>query len=831
MSEMRMSEKLPQPLAGSRVRRRIVADELGFETTDDLAPRADLLGQARAEEALRFGVGIRKRGFNLYVLGPQGVGKHRLVCREVEARAAEEPVPDDWIYVHSFDDPDRPRAISLPPGRGAELKERMSELIEELGVAIRGAFEGDEFRTRRRVIEQRIESRHEEAFSSLAERAEEKGLRLMRTPMGFAFAPIKDGQILNPEDFAKLPEEEQEAFKTKLGALEEALRDLMQEVPKWQREARDEIRRIEREIAGYAASHQMREVRERFEAFEPVREWLAAVEKDLVDHSPQLAAEDEEGPDAAMKRTISRSMGGPLSRYRVNLLVDRSGLRGAPVVHEDHPTLERLVGRIDQRAQLGVLVSDFTLIKSGALHRANGGYLVLDARRLLTSPAVWDSLKRALRRGEIDIESLGKILGLSSGMIDPAPIPLDVKVVLVGDRQLYYMLSALDPDFDQLFKVAADFEDDVPWDGPHVGELARLMAGVVRGEKLLPFHKGAVARVIEHAARLADDQNKLSLNLTGICDLMREADWTARKRDAVRVERDDVRHAEEARRRREDRIRERVLERFDDGTILLDTVGSVVGQINGLSVLTVGRTTFGRPSRITCRVRLGKGEVVDIEREVQLGGPIHSKGVMILSGYLGAHYGLERPLSLSASLVFEQSYGGVEGDSASLAELCALLSALADVAIGQRFAVTGSVNQMGQVQAIGGVNEKIEGFFDVCGARGLDGTQAAIVPAANVQHLMLREDVANAIDERRFSVYCVDTVDRALEILTGVEAGERAADGSYPEDTIHGRVGRRLAHFAEKAKEYAAMMRGDEQPIVRNVIAPAKPAPEGGDGR
>jgi lon-related putative ATP-dependent protease len=827
VTDAREAEGRKDPLPASRARRRCDPAELRFETTAELEPLEGMLGQARAEEAMRFGVGVRHRGFNLFVLGPAGVGKHRLVADTLETRAAREPVPDDWVYVHNFEDADRPRAMRLPAGRGAALEEAMERVVEELGEAIRAAFESDEFRNRRRVIEQKVESRHEEAFSELAEKAEEKGLRLLRTPMGFAFAPVEDGEVLNPDQFGKLPAEKQEAFKKHLEEMEEELRGLMQQIPKWQREARGELKALQREVAGYAVANLMREVRAPFADLEHVTAWLEAVEKDAVEHAPAFVEVEEregEGPEAMVQKALSRGVGGPLSRYRVNLFVDRRAHDGAPVVHEDHPTLDRLVGRVDQRAQLGALVSDFTLIKPGALHRANGGYLVLDARRLLGSPSAYDSLKRALRRQELEIESLGKILGLSTGHLEPEPIPLDLKVVLVGERRLYYLLSALDPDFDQLFKVAADFEDDVPWDGRHLTDFARLVAGVAKAEDLLPVHRSAVARMVEHAARAAEDAKKITTNLTRVCDVLREADWRARERGAAHVEREDVQGAIEARRRRDGRLRERLLERFADGTLRLETAGERVGQVNGLSVLEIGHTRFGRPNRITCRVRLGKGEVVDIEREVELGGPLHSKGVMILSGFLGAHYGLERPLSLSASLVFEQSYGGVDGDSASLAELCALLSALADVPIQQRFALTGSVDQMGYVQAIGGVNEKIEGFFDVCRDAGLDGSHGVIIPASNVQHLMLREDVIEAIDAGKLAVHEARHVDEVIELLTGVAAGARGRDGSYPEDTFHGRVERRLAHFAERAKEFAVPLRGGEG------AAPASASAAAGEG-
>ena len=828
-----MADRLA-PLSVDRVRPRMRPEELEFESTEELEPLGGLLGQARAEEAMRFGAGVQRKGFNLYVLGPPGMGKHRLVREVIDARAKQGAVPSDWVYVHRFDDPDRPQALALPAGRGAELSRGMEHLVVDLGDAIRAAFETDEYRNRRRVIEQRVEGRHEEAFAKLAELAEEKGLRLLRTPMGFAFAPIAGGEVIDPKKFNELAEEEQQKFRDRLGEMEEALRALMQQVPRWQREARDALRALEREMASYAVSHAMKEVRAAFSDLESVANWLERAEADIVEHAAAFVSDDGEGAEATIKKTLLRETGGLLTRYRVNLFVDRRECEGAPVVEEDHPTLDRLVGRIEQRAQLGALISDFTLIKPGALHRANGGTLILDARRLLSSPSAYDSLKRSLRRGEVEIESLGKALGLSASTLDPDPIPIDVKIVLIGERRIYYLLNALDPDFDQLFKVAADFEEEVPRDADNVLRLARLACGVVRAEGLLHFDRSAIARIVEEASRLADDQKKLSTNLTRICDLMREADWRARERSVEKVGAEDVRGAVEAQMRRNGRLRDLGLEAFDEGLLLLDTSGAVVGQINGLAVLSLGPTRFGRPSRITCRVRLGKGEVVDIEREVTLGGPLHSKGVMILSSFLAAKYASERPLSLSASLVFEQSYGGVDGDSASLGELCVLLSALADIPIEQRFAITGSVNQMGEVQPIGGANEKIEGFFDVCRQRGLDGTQGVLIPESNVQHLMLSDDVVEAIAEGKFNVYAVRRLDDALELLTGIPAGEPDADGAYPEDSVHGRVHTRLAHFAEKVKEYAESMKGEGKKVIIASPAasgdPEPPSPPEGPG-
>jgi lon-related putative ATP-dependent protease len=500
----------------------------------------------------------------------------------------------------------------------------------------------------------------------------------------------------------------------------------------------------------------------------------------------------------------------------VNVMVDHSATTGAPIVYEDHPTVQNLMGRVEHTAQMGTLVTDFNLIKAGALHRANGGYLILEARKVLLQPFTWEELKRALRSQEIRLETLAQTLSLISTVsLEPEPIPLDVKVVLLGERLLYYTLAQFDPDFAELFKVAADFEDQMDRNADGHLLYARLIASLARKEQLRPFDRGAVARVIERSARLAGDAEKLTAHLRSIVDLLREADYWAGEAGHQVITADDVQQAIDAQIRRLDRVRERVQEEIQRGTILIDTEGATVGQVNGLSVLAVGQFAFGRPSRITARVRLGRGEVVDIEREVALGGPIHSKGVLILASYLGARYVPDRPLSLSASLVFEQSYSGVEGDSASSTELYALLSALAELPVKQGLAVTGSVNQYGQVQAIGGVNEKIEGFFDICRARGLTGEQGVLIPASNVKHLMLRHDVIDAVAAGQFQVYPVETIDQGIELLTGVPAGERDAQGAFPEGSVNQRVEARLVALSEKRLAFGVPERGgigDERP-------------------
>ncbi|MGE0789475.1 MAG: Lon protease family protein [Sandaracinaceae bacterium] len=793
-----------KPIEPARARRSCDATTLTFETTDELEPLEGLLGQLRAERAIEFGLTMSHKGFNLFVLGPPGTGKHRLVRDMLSELGVRDAPKDDVVYTHRFGAPDRPRALVLPAGRGAELDTAMTRFVRDLPGALRAAFEADGFRDRVRSLEQALESRGEQAIKQVSERAEQKSIRLMRTPTGFGFAPLKDGEPLDPAAFAKLPEEEQAGRKAALEELEEALREALEDAPRWQREARDALRTAQREEAVKAAHALLSEARRALGDLAEVTGFLDAVTEDVGEMAPALLAESAEPEgDEAAAHTLAMGAMDPLARYRVNLLVDRRDEPQPLVVEEDHPTFDRLFGSIDQRAHLGALVSDHTMIRAGALHRANGGTLIVDAQRLLRSPAVWDSLKRALTRRTLEIESASRSLGFSAGSLSPDPIPLDVKIVLIGDRELYYALSGADPDFEQLFKVPADLSDDVAWTAEHELEFARLLTAIARSESLLPLRRCAVARMLEHASRLAEDQHKLSTALARTSDLMREADWHARRRRSPLVTREHVLAAIAARHERDGRIAQATLERFGDGTVLVDTDGAVVGQINGLSVLAIGHSRFGQPNRISCRVRLGGGEIIDIEREAKLGGAIHSKGVMILSSFLGATYAEDRPLSLTASLVFEQSYGGVDGDSASMAELCALLSALSEIPIQQRFAITGSVDQRGRAQVIGGVNEKIEGFYAVCAARGLDGTHAVLIPDANVRHLMLSEEVVDAIAQGKFSVYPYRDVDEAIALLTGTEAGTREGTNAFRDDTVHGRVEHKLIELSDHAMRFS----------------------------
>ncbi|MBE9506530.1 MAG: AAA family ATPase [Chloroflexi bacterium] len=804
-----------EPLSAQQLRQTCDPSQFDFETTDELEDLNEIVGQERAVDAILFGMGIRREGYNLFALGPSGTGKRTTIRQFLDRKAAAEPTPSDWCYVNNFEQPHRPRALRLPPGQGVVLREDMEQLVEELRTAVPAAFESEDYRTRKQEVEEEFKERQEKTFGEIRKQAQERSIALIRTPVGLAFAPLQEGEVVEPDEFQKLPEEERKQVETEIAKLQEGLQEAIRQVRQWEREAREKVKELDREIAMFAVGHLIDELCQKHAELPDVVDYLNAVQQDVIENVDEFR-EAEQKPQV-MGIPLPRSLVGPplFRRYQVNVLVDHSESEGAPVICEDHPTYNNLVGRIEHLAQMGALVTDFNLIKPGALHRANGGYLILDARQLLLQPYAWEGFKRAVRSREVRIESLAQALSLVSTVsVEPETIPLDVKVVLIGERLLYYMLYRLDPDFGELFKVEADFNAEMMRTPENNLLYARLMATLARKNELRPFDREAIAWIIERSARAAGDAEKLSVHLLSVSDLLREADYWAGVAGNGVVTAGDVQRAIDAQIHRADRLRERVQEQIQRGTILIETTGERVGQVNSLSVMELGSFAFGRPSRITARVRLGKGEVVDIEREVELGGPIHSKGVLILSSFLGARYAAEHPLSLSASLVFEQSYGGVEGDSASMAELCALLSALAEVPIKQSWAMTGSVNQHGEAQPIGGVNEKIEGFFDVCKGRGLTGEQGVIIPASNVQHLMLRQDVVEAVEAGQFHVYPVQTVDQAVELLTDIPAGERDEEGDFSEGSVNRLVEARLIGLAEKQRAFAAPPKEEEEQEV-----------------
>lgn len=812
-----------QPLSPQQLYRTCDLSGLDFQTSDQLEDLLEFLGQERALRAIEFGVSIHRQGYNIFALGESGTGKQSLVRQTIAAQAASEPTPFDWCYVNNFEEAHRPKAIKLPAGKGKELRADMNRLVEELQSALAAAFESEEMQTQRQRIAEEYRDRQEAALETLEERALGKGFSMLKTQAGVTFAPLQNSQqfgsndgtldstqpsdIMSAEEIDKLPVAEKNRIMEGIEALQVDLQKAMFKVPGWERELRKRIRTLDQEVAGLVIGNLIDDLLEKYSVFPEVIDYLQIVQKDVLEHLSDFA-NVEPKPNEPSEEEVGFDLSdgeSPLRRYGVNVLIDASTMHGSPVVYESNPTYLNLVGRVEQMAQMGALVTDFLLIKPGVLQRANGGYLILDATKVLANPYSWEGLKRALQFGEVRIETPLEMLNMSSTMsLDPEPIPLNIKVILLGDPVLYYTLADEDPEFTELFKVAADFDDEVDRTAAMEKLYARLLATIARREKLRTFDRSALCRVIEESSRMAGDAERLTTRMQEMVDLLEEADHWAASKQAELVTASHVQMAIDAQRYRADRIPQRLREEVLRNVVLIDTCGERIGQINGLSVISMGKHHFGEPTRITATVGVGKGDVVNIEREVHMSGPSHTKGVLILSSYLRARYASNVPLSLTASLVFEQSYGGVDGDSASSTELYALLSAIAEAPIKQSLAVTGSVNQFGQVQAIGGVNEKIEGFFDLCQARTLTGEQGVLIPVANTRHLMLRQDVVDAVREGQFHIYAIESIDQGIELLTGIPAGEMQKDGTYPTGTINRSVADRLLELAKIRHKYDA---------------------------
>ncbi|GAB4428775.1 MAG: ATP-binding protein [Turneriella sp.] len=788
------------PLTAGVLYRKCDPQLIPFANTGEVAVSNEIFGQKRALDAIEFGTSIDRPGYNIFVLGENGSGRHSAVQRMLVDRARLNAPPQDICYVHNFADANQPRLLLLPAGRGVEFRNGMQEFVSELPKAITAAFESEEHRREIEAIIEEFRQREETALTELGRASSDKGIALLRTQQGFMFSPIKGDSTLSAEEFEKLPEEEKDRLEKLMQEGTEKLHDLMHQFPRWRREQQGRLKEVARKTMSYAVSHLVEELREKFKDLPDVLNYLDGVLKELIESGEALREQPRQEGDLS---SLMSGEGTPIMRYYVNLVIDNASAQGAPVVYEDNPTLQNLIGRIDYLAQFGMMITNLTLIKPGALHRANGGYLVLDAVKLLTQPFAWDALKRALRSNHIRIESLSQMYGFASSLpLEPEPVPLHVKVVLIGERMHYYLLRELDPEFAELFKVAADFDDAIDRDDGNTGNYARFLANLAQVHKLRPFDRSAIARLIEESARIAGDSGKLSVSARRMLDIMQEAEHSAAGAGKSMVDASDVRLALEAQVGRAARVRESIKDQIMRNLLLISLDEKRIGQVNALVIIELADRMFGHPVRVTATARLGDGQVIDIERETDLGGSIHSKGVLILSAFLASRYSRDIPLSLSASLVFEQSYGPVEGDSASLAELCALLSALSDVPIQQNLAITGSVNQHGEVQPIGGVNEKIEGFFDICRARGLTGKQGVIIPESNVQHLMLREDIVTACAEKKFAVYAVKTVDDAIELLTGRTAGDVENPGKKGSENLNYLVARRLEEFSLLRRQF-----------------------------
>jgi len=783
-----------------RLRRECDPRLMRCETTEELAPIGEIIGQERAVKSLKFGLDIKERGFNIYAAGYPGTGRATAVKDFLEAIAKTKPTPYDWCYVNNFRNPYEPRAIKLPPGRGKDFQRDVKSLVNETRRVLPKVFESEDYTAKREATIRTIDEERNELFATLNSRAQEEGFVLQSTPIGLFIVPVAKGRPLSDEDLMALSPYVRDEVQKRREKLSADLRSAMRQLRGLEGKANEELQKLNRDVALYAIGHLVSDLTEKYKEFPDVVTYVEEMQRDILENITQFIKEPE-APPAPFSALWMRDL--PFRKYEVNVIVDNSDLQGAPVVMEFNPTHQNLFGRIEKEAQFGVLTTDFTMIRGGSLHKANGGYLVLPAEDLLRSLFSWDDLKTALMNGRITVEEAGERLGfITTKGLRPAPIPLSIKVILIGNPLLYQMLYMLDKDFKELFKVKAEFDTVMDRTEENTQKYASFICTFCRKENLKHLEASAVAKVVEHGSRLAGDQEKLSTRFADIADIVREANFYATQENSKYVTASHVKKAIEEKVYRSSLIQEKIQEMIQRNILLIDTEGEAVGQVNGLSVMSLGDFAFGRPFRVTASTGLGREGLIDIEREAKLGGRIHTKGVMILSGYLAEKYARDKPLSLSARLVFEQSYEEVEGDSASSTELYAILSSLSGLSIKQAIAVTGSVNQKGDVQAIGGVNEKIEGFFEVCKAKDLTGHQGVIIPESNVQNLMLKEEVTDAVKAGKFHIYPVKTIDQGIEILTGVEAGARRPDGTFAEGTVNYRVDRHLREMADKLREF-----------------------------
>lgn len=784
-----------------------------FSSTEELKCPDETIGQDRALTAIEFGLSIDSSGFNVFILGDPGTGRSSTIKRILERRAPDEPVPDDWCYVHDFRDGDRPSWIRLPAGLGKALQTDMAELIGHFGEAIPKVFESKEYEQAKNAIASESQEKNKKLVQALEERVNADGFLLQRTVGGLVLVPVRNGEPLSQQEFAELSEEERNTYESKGSALQLLLNDTLRQIVELEKEMRAATLEMEKKLLDNALAHLFEDLVKTYQGHERVLAHFENTRQDLLGRVEEFRPGG--GPQIALPGGRMARQEPSFERYQINLLVDNSELKGAPIIYESNPTYFDLFGRIEHIIQMGNATTNFTMIKSGALHRANGGYLILDCREVLINLFSYEALKRCLRNQVIKIEDMTEQYRLIATVaLKPEPIPLQCKVILIGIPLFYYLLYQLDPDFRKLFKVKADFNGMMKNTWENVHQYAQFVATQCRKEELLPFAPEGVARVVEHAARLIEDKKRLSCRFIDLTDLIREASFYARQQDAALVNADHVALAVEAKVYRSNKIEDLIQENIEEGRILVDTDGAVVGQVNGLSVYLMGDYSFGKPSRITARTFLGKGGVINIEREAKLSGPIYDKAMMILGGLMGDRFAQDKPLTLAASICFEQSYGGVEGDSASAAEFFAIMSSLADKPLQQGIAVTGSINQRGQLQPIGGVNEKIEGFFAVCKAQGLTGRQGVIIPVQNVQNLMLKQEIIDAVEQGRFSIWAVSHVDEGLEILTGMPTGQRLDDGSWPEGSVNDLVNKRLLRMAETVRTFGRPEEKNERPTT-----------------
>jgi len=795
-------------LTAEQARQACDPGQFSFRSTEELPPLEKVIGQERALRSIAFGIDIKQPGYHMYALGPVGTGKTTTVQKYLEHEAASRPVPDDWLYVNNFADEDKPRAFRLPAGTGCRLKADTDRLVDELQGVVPRIFESTEYTKQQEELSGVIQKKQQAMLQEVDEFARAQELVIMQTPQGLMIAPTSNGNILNPDQVEHLDEQKKGQIEQAREEVETKLRETMRKVQQLNRDARERVNDLDRQSVAFAVDHMIDELKERYAQFEPVVKLMDEIRKDILENVPaikqirQMQQMQEQMPWAGMMAQAQQ--GSAFDKYRVNLIVNNCETKGAPVILARNPSYHNVVGRVEHQGQFGMLVTNFSMIKAGLLHKANGGYLMLDVRDVLTKPMAYEGLKRSLKNGVVEIEPMGEAYGLvATHTLEPEPIPLDIKVVLIGEPMLYYLLFAYDPDFQELFKVKVDFALRMDRTPETTEQYARFIGGVCREEGLKHFDPSGVAKVVEHGSRLIDHQHKLITRFGDIVDLVRQASFWAEKNGHALVSGDDVKKAIDEHIYRSNQIEQLLNDAIAEGVIMIDVEGAKAGQINGLAVMSLGDYMFGKPSRITATIHVGDKGVVNIDREVKMGGRIHNKGAMILASYLGGKYANDMPLALSAHLTFEQVYEEIEGDSASSTELYALLSGLSGFPIRQDLAVTGSVNQYGQVQAIGGANQKIEGYFDICRiTTGLTGKQGVLIPQSNVRHLMLREDVVQAIREGKFHIYPIATIDEGISLLTGKPAGELQSNGYYPAGTVNAAVHARLKDLAQKVKGF-----------------------------
>ena len=768
--------------------------DLGFKSTEELESYVGILGQDRASSAIQFGVAMHRSGYNIYVMGESGTGRMSYLRKYLETEAKRQSSSDDWAYINNFDNPREPKALRLPAGLGNVLQKDFGSFIDKLLMTFPAALENPTYQQKKSAIERSFNKRYDQAIDQIEQEALKKDIALYRDTGSLSFTPMSNGKAMDETEFAQLPDKKREKFNNDISELETSLNESLVELPQWKRESNEKLQALNQQTIDQALVPLLKPMLKKYSKEENVLKYLEAVKHHLHRTVIEYLADERalESKEDASKRSALEEL------YAPNLVVAHKHDASAPVIYESHPNYKNLFGRIEYTSEMGALVTNFRQICPGSLHHANGGYLLLEANKLLEEPFVWEALKRALKERQLKIESPYSEMGLMNTItLTPETIPLHVKVILVGSREIYYILQQLDPDFHEMFRVLVDFDDQLPRTPETVQAFAQLLKNRADTEKYPPLSASAVARMVEQSSRMSENQTQLSAKIGELFDLLAEADFIRSSNNGRKINHGHIDRALDAKAERTGRVSKQILNEMLEGSILIDTDGEQIGKINGLTVLSIGDACFGSPARITAAVYPGSQGIVDIEREVALGQAIHSKGVMILTGYLGSRYAQKFPLAISASLAMEQSYGYIDGDSASMAELCCLISALTNTPIKQCFAVTGSMNQHGEVQAIGGVNEKIEGFFDLCNARGLTGEQGVIIPQANVRNLMLHSKVVEAVKARKFNVYAVSHVDQALELLTSRRPGVMNSKGDYPKGSINKKILERLKEIAE----------------------------------